>query len=915
LPPTAITQIKALMDEKAARTPAQRKIASQLLYAKSGRFVAPKPRGLHKGGDEAPPAADEETNLLEIDAEGRVLVDIKGDLDAGLARQIETLQGSVVSTSEAHKSARAWMPMANLESLASLNYVRAVRPALQAQTNRAKNPALPASKGGDSRLYQAHLARIEKQLAQAFEAPGDGANESATTFVGAQQSQGDRAHQADRARKFYNTDGTGIKVGVLSDSARFLAESIASGDIRPDAVVIPGAAGPLGSGEGTAMMEIIQDVAPGAQLFFATAFDSPESFADNIRRLRFEFDCDIIVDDVIYFFESPYQDDIIAQAVDDVTADGAMYFSSAGNQGNLSDGWSGTWEGDFKPAGTLATLPAGYTVHNFDSDGDRQINNRIEFTGGPVILHWSDPGTLDLPQSANDYDIFILDANLRNVVFASTDVQDGDDLPFEFVGFTVSTGRQVVVARNPGAATRAIRVVNFGGELAMATSGGNYGHSAAHDAIALAAVDQAQAIAGVFQGGPTTQVELFSTDGHRRVFYHPNGTRIRGGVTFASGGGEFRVKPELTAADGVATNTPGFQPFFGTSAAAPHAAGIAALMKAAVPSNNAFRIKSSMVDTAIDIEGAGHDRDSGAGIINTMAALAASGAKPAVFLERGTVTATPAGGAGSINPGGGGTLAIQLVNNGGANATAVSATLATSTPGVTVTQGASTYPDLPAGGSGANVTPYTFNVDAGVACGTVLNFTLTATYTGNGTKPVSFPATAQTGVPNPVPVVTSFAGPRAAIPDNLPAGVNVPLAVAGVGNLARMVFSIDGTTCNTTIGSTTVGLDHTWVGDLVLRLTSPGGTSVTLMSQPGGSGNSGNNFCQTVLDDSAATSIQNITVAQNPYTGTFRPASPLAAFIGQNADGVWTLNASDRATLDTGGVRAFSLRTSGFICN
>ena len=49
------------------------------------------------------------------------------------------------------------------------------------------------------------------------------------------------------------------------------------------------------------MMEIIHDLAPGAQLFFATAFNGSASFADNIRTLRFVYGCDIIVDDVAYF--------------------------------------------------------------------------------------------------------------------------------------------------------------------------------------------------------------------------------------------------------------------------------------------------------------------------------------------------------------------------------------------------------------------------------------------------------------------------------------------------------------------------------------------------------------------------------------------------------------------------------------
>jgi subtilisin-like proprotein convertase family protein len=111
-----------------------------------------------------------------------------------------------------------------------------------------------------------------------------------------------------------------------------------------------------------------------------------------------------------------------------------------------------------------------------------------------------------------------------------------------------------------------------------------------------------------------------------------------------------------------------------------------------------------------------------------------------------------------------------------------------------------------------------------------------------------------------------------------------------------------------------VGIDHSWVGDLVGTLTSPSGTTVVLFNRPGGSSNSGNNFCQTVLDDSAATSIQNIATADAPWTGTFKPAQPLSAFNGGVADGTWILNVSDNAFIDTGNVRAVSLSVSGFSC-
>src|SRR6185436_14555632 len=317
------------------------------------------------------------------------------------------------------------------------------------------------------------------------------------------------------------------------------------------------------------------------------------------------FHCDVIIDDVIYFFESPYEDDIIAQAVNDVTANGGMYFSSAGNAGNFDDGTSGTWEGDFKATGALASLPSGYTVHSF---GNGAISNRIEdtpFLGGPLILHWSDPGTLSLPASGNDYDLFVLDNDLRNVVVAATDIQDGDDIPFEFLGFLIPGGFRVVIAAKPGAETRAVRTVLFNGEFGISTPGATYGHNSTVDGYGVAAVDSFEAGGGEFSGGPTTPVEVFSADGPRRIFYRPDNTPINAdkpGVTFASGGGNTRAKPDVSAADGVSTTLPpgsGLNPFFGTSAAAPHAGAVAALIKSALPTRTSAQIRSALVGSAI----------------------------------------------------------------------------------------------------------------------------------------------------------------------------------------------------------------------------------------------------------------------------------------------------------------------------
>jgi hypothetical protein len=48
----------------------------------------------------------------------------------------------------------------------------------------------------------------------------------------------------------------------------------------------------------------------------------------------------------------------------------------------------------------------------------------VEVAGSPLYLHWAAPGTLDAPQATDDYDLFVLDEDLRNVLIASTDIQD-----------------------------------------------------------------------------------------------------------------------------------------------------------------------------------------------------------------------------------------------------------------------------------------------------------------------------------------------------------------------------------------------------------------------------------------------------------------------------------------------------------
>ncbi len=247
-------------------------------------------------------------------------------------------------------------------------------------------------------------------------------------------------------------------------------------------------------------------------------------------------------------------------------------------------------------------------------------------------------------------------------------------------------------------------------------------------------------------------------------------------------------------------------------------------------------------------------------------------------------------------------VTVPISNTGNTNATSVSGTLVSNTPTVSVTSANATYPNLAAGGgTGSNSTAYVLSVSPSHPCGDPINLTLNINSAqGTGSYPFSFSTGLAGGTGSPV--TFSYTGPAVAIPDNNAAGASAPLAVSGLtGTITDVNFRIDGSSCNTTAGSTTVGLDHTYLGDLTLSLTSPVGTTINLMARRGGSGN---NLCQTVFDDSASTSVSALAA---PGTGSFIPDSPLAAFNGQNPNGTWTFKVVDGAAADTGNIRAFSL--------
>jgi hypothetical protein len=739
--PSVWQQIQALLEEKETRTAAQQKIDSQLLYAikmRRGESIAKGVRTLsvEVGADDA----------------GVVTVDITAAIDDQLLEGLRGMGVEILSAAREYNTLRANVSLEQIETIAKLSQVHFVQPRQDALFSQA-SPKTP--KPADTERYwdfRNRAARVRTALQPVLQPALNAAHTPQSPGgVGSVTSQGDTTHRAFSARGTFNVDGTGIKIGVLSDGVDSLAVSQGTADLGA-VTVLPGQEG-FGD-EGTAMLEIIHDLAPGAQLYFATAVNGMASFAQNIRDLR-TAGCDIILDDVGYFVESPFQDGqtstvvstnnggLATQAVNDVVAAGALYFSSAANSGNLNDGTSGTWEGDFADGGTLAITPGG-KVHDFDPGAGFSQFDVITGDGILTNLHWSDP----LGGSNNDYDLFLLTPDGTFVVGSSTNVQNGTQDPYEAV-FFAPQGYRVVILQKTGAANRFLHLDTNRGELTFGTQGSTHGHNAASGAYGVAAVCAVCVFPAPFSA--SDQVEKFSSDGPRHIFYNGDGSTITPGNVLATGGSVLQ-KPDITAADGASVSGAGGFPkvFYGTSAAAPHAAAIAALIKSAQPTLTQVQLRTALTATAIDIEAPGTDRDSGAGIVMAYPALQSLG-PPVVgkaFLDVGTVTKseTCCNGDNFIDPGESGAINVNLSNVGLQTATAVAATLTTSTPGVTITNGTSTYPNLAAsGGSAVNTTPFSFTLAANLSSDPEVAFTLTINYAGGYQASQSFSFKLQLG--------------------------------------------------------------------------------------------------------------------------------------------------------------------------
>jgi hypothetical protein len=438
--------------------------------------------------------------------------------------------------------------------------------------------------------------------------------------TGSVTSQGDAALLSDFARIQYAVDGTGITVGTLSDSYDCrggAAADVASDDLPTGIQVLAEETGcASGTDEGRAMMQIVHDVAPGVSQAFHTAFDGEASFANGIIELATVVGADIINDDVIYFAEPMFQDGIIAQAIDSVKAMGVAYFSAAGNQASKS------YEATYISSGVPGY---GGIRHDFDAGSATDSLMEISIPANTqviFVLQWQDPffSVSGAPGAATDMDMILYSSSGTALAGGVVNNIGGDAV--EIFAYTTGAGAtktyQLGIEHNLGPLPAKVKFVYFGNATIneyATNSGSSYGHPIAAGGQGVGAVRYSKT--PVYGVSPPV-AESFSSKGGTPILFDINGNPVS----------EVRQKPDFVAPNG-GDNTffgsdyegNGWPNFFGTSAAAPHAAGMAALLKDFDGSLSPDDIYAAMQYTAVEMGTTGFDFKTGHGLVQATLAL------------------------------------------------------------------------------------------------------------------------------------------------------------------------------------------------------------------------------------------------------------------------------------------------------
>ncbi len=405
--------------------------------------------------------------------------------------------------------------------------------------------------------------------------------------AGSAMSEGDTIHNAGQVRSILNTSGEGVKIGVISDGVDHIADAMASGDL-PSSVTVLG--NDYGGDEGIAMLEIIYDLAPDAQLYFHDCGTNMAAFNQAIDDLV-AAGCDIICDDIGWLLAPFFEDGVIARHVKTISDQGNVLFvSSAGNAGARH--YQGAYYDD------------GNHIHDFSGGESSNGNLYVEIPNDAsvtVVLQWDEP----IGDVSGDYDLYLLNYANGEILDCSemNNIMVGE--PIEAFSYTNSTGAalttEIVVSDYAETGSDTLEVYIYTADGAWVYSN----NLVAEDSIfGHAAVSGVLACGAVRATTPDT-IEYFSSQGP---------------VTMRT---ETRNKPDVCGVDGVSvTGAGGFSnPFYGTSAAAPHVAAVAALVESRFPSMSTAQIRQILLDSNVDLGASGFDSVYGYGRLDALAAV------------------------------------------------------------------------------------------------------------------------------------------------------------------------------------------------------------------------------------------------------------------------------------------------------
>jgi hypothetical protein len=559
-----------------------------------------------------------------------------------------------------------WLPVNQIESAAALGEVVSVRAAMP-RTRSFGPVATQGDYAQASSVVRADYPTLTGTgvtvgvLSDSFNCYAVYAEPGNHVPVSGNQGYASNGFTAD-----YATD---VSTGALPSGVNVLAEPFTSVPSSAGDCLAYGAPTQLPfSDEGRAMLQIVHAVAPSASLAFYTAENSEADFATGIGALA-AAGATVIADDVGYFDEPFFQDGIVAQAVDAVEAKGVAYFSAAGNDGTLS------YENTAPSLTTKSNSGsnAGELLLNFDTTGATNTTALpVTVPAIPpgdfiaVVVQWDQPyvtGAPGSPGATSSIDLCITGGT------GSDTISDYDGNAASCTGPNAlgADPYQIMIIGNPANAAGNTKQQNFNIVVGLASNAkgtlvpGRIIVSVEDDGLGSAITSFATNSATI-QGHPgpaapaavgaafyfdtprcgTTPatLEYFSSAGGAPILFDTSGVRLAEPVV--------RQKPDFVGPDGVnntflgftlasggytgsngllkttisaCQNDPGYPNFFGTSAATPHAAGIAALMRQANTTVTPMQIYGSLRSSALAMSGATPNFDSGYGFIQADSAL------------------------------------------------------------------------------------------------------------------------------------------------------------------------------------------------------------------------------------------------------------------------------------------------------